>query len=75
LLVTIEDHVIQGGAGSAVVEALQAMGLNTSVLQLGHPDRWIEHGEQSELLKSIGLDSDGIIQAIQARMGNLGVAA
>jgi len=75
LLVTIEDHVIQGGAGSAVVEALQAMGLNTSVLQLGHPDRWIEHGEQSELLSSLGLDVEGILQAIHDRKGQIGVAA
>lgn len=75
LLVTIEDHVIQGGAGSAVIEALQALGLSCPVLQLGHPDRWIEHGEQSELLASIGLDREGIQQAIEHRLFNLEKAA
>jgi 1-deoxy-D-xylulose-5-phosphate synthase len=75
LLVTLEDHVIQGGAGSAVIEALQNMDVQCSVLQLGHPDRWIEHGDQPELLASIGLDTDGIIQAIHHRLGKKEMAA
>jgi 1-deoxy-D-xylulose-5-phosphate synthase len=75
LLVTIEDHVIQGGAGSAVIEALQAMNMSCPVLQLGHPDRWIEHGEQSELLAQIGLDAEGILQSIHRRQDRMGVAA
>jgi 1-deoxy-D-xylulose-5-phosphate synthase len=51
------------------------MDVPCSVLQLGHPDRWIEHGDQSELLASIGLDTDGIIQAIHHRLGKKEMAA
>lgn len=68
LLVSIEDHVVQGGAGSAVSEALHAAGASCRLLQLGHPDRWIEHGEQGELLASLGLDAAGIEAAARACM-------
>ncbi len=66
LLVTVEDHVIQGGAGSAVAEALQARHLSCSLLQLGHPDAWTTHGEQGELLQDLGLDMAGIVSSVQA---------
>ncbi|MCY1364712.1 1-deoxy-D-xylulose-5-phosphate synthase [compost metagenome] len=56
-----------GGAGSAVVEALQAAGIQKPVLQLGLPDRFIEHGDPAKLLASIGLDADGIAAAIKKR--------
>jgi 1-deoxy-D-xylulose-5-phosphate synthase len=69
LLVTVEDHVVQGGAGSAVAEALHAQGSRAALLQLGHPDRWIEHGEQAELLTSLGLDAAGIAASIRQRLG------
>lgn len=68
LIVTVEDHVIQGGAGSAVMQALHALGLSCPVLQLGHPDRWIEQGEQAELLASLGLDAPGMESAIRAKL-------
>jgi 1-deoxy-D-xylulose-5-phosphate synthase len=75
LIVTVEDHVIQGGAGSAVAEALHEMGASNTVLQLGHPDRWIEHGEQVDLLASLGLNADGIEAAVRQRSIALGMAA
>jgi 1-deoxy-D-xylulose-5-phosphate synthase len=75
LLVTVEDHVIQGGAGSAVAEALHAMGASNPLLQLGHPDRWVEHGEQGDLLASLGLDAAGIARSVVARMPALAVSA
>jgi 1-deoxy-D-xylulose-5-phosphate synthase len=71
LLVTIEENVVQGGAGSAVAEALAARSIVTPLLQLGLPDRFVDHGEQTQLLASIGLDKAGIVAAVRARLGLL----
>ncbi|MDN8904671.1 transketolase C-terminal domain-containing protein, partial [Staphylococcus aureus] len=49
-LVTVEEGAIMGGAGSAVTEALNAMGIVRPVLQLGLPDVFIEHGDPAKLL-------------------------
>ena len=49
-LVTLEEGAIMGGAGSAVTEFLNSAGLTCSVLQLGLPDRFIDHGEQGALI-------------------------
>ena len=64
LLVTIEENVLAGGAGSAVNECLIAAGLAPARLNLGIPDRFIEHGERAEQLTDCGLDLDGIRRAI-----------
>ena len=66
-IVTLEEGAIMGGAGSAVLEALQVAGLQTPVLQLGLPDRFIEHGDPVKLLSGLGLDASGIQASIQAR--------
>ncbi|ACB35631.1 deoxyxylulose-5-phosphate synthase [Leptothrix cholodnii SP-6] len=66
-LVTVEEGCLMGGAGSAVLEALQAAGLQTPVLTLGLPDQFIEHGDPALLLAACGLDSAGIEAAIQKR--------
>ncbi|MGE5522125.1 MAG: 1-deoxy-D-xylulose-5-phosphate synthase [Rhodospirillaceae bacterium] len=68
LLVTVEENVIQGGAGSAVLEGLQAHGRTVPVLQLGLPDRFIDHGDPGIQLASCGLNSDGIARAIRERL-------
>ncbi len=68
-LVTVEDGCIMGGAGSAVLESLQAAGLATPVLQLGLPDEFIEHGDQGKLMSLCGLDAAGIEQSILKRFG------
>ncbi|OZA11580.1 MAG: 1-deoxy-D-xylulose-5-phosphate synthase [Polynucleobacter sp. 24-46-87] len=65
--VTIEDGVIQGGAGSACLEALSAMGINKPLLQLGLPDEFVEHGDYKLLMSKCGLDSEGITKAISLR--------
>ncbi|HQR83894.1 1-deoxy-D-xylulose-5-phosphate synthase [Polynucleobacter sp. es-EL-1] len=65
--VTIEDGVIQGGAGSACLEALSAMGINKPLLQLGLPDVFVEHGDYKLLMSKCGLDSEGIAKAIVER--------
>ena len=62
LLVTVEEHQIMGGAGSAVCEALADK--KKRVLLLGLPDRFIDHGDPGRLLASVGLDASGIQQAI-----------
>ncbi len=68
-LVTVEDACVLGGAGSAVVEALQAIHIDLPVLQLGLPDAFIEHGDPAKLMAMQGLDAAGIGQSIAARFG------
>lgn len=67
LLVTLEENVIAGGAGSAVNEFLAAQGVQVAMLNLGIPDSFIEHGKPAELLAECGLDADGIERAICQR--------
>ncbi len=64
-----------GGAGSAVSEALAAAGIVVPLLQLGLPDRFIDHGEQAQLLRSVGLDAEGIGRSIRERFGERIVGA
>ena len=66
-LVTVEEGCVMGGAGSAVLEALAAAGLQTPVLVLGLPDEFIEHGDPTALLAMCGLDAVGIEQSILKR--------
>jgi 1-deoxy-D-xylulose-5-phosphate synthase len=65
LLVTVEEHQVMGGAGSAACEALSRMGIERRVLLLGLPDRFIDHGDPGKLLSSVGLDAAGIQKAIR----------
>ena len=71
LLVTLEENSIAGGAGSAVIEFLAAEGIVMPVLQLGLPDKLIDHGTHAEQLVSINLDSDSIQSAITERLKHL----
>jgi len=66
-IVTVEEGCIMGGAGSAVAEALQQLGLVRPVLQLGLPDVFIEHGDHAQLLAAQGLDAAGIEASIRQR--------
>ncbi|MCK9529976.1 MAG: 1-deoxy-D-xylulose-5-phosphate synthase [Gammaproteobacteria bacterium] len=66
LLVTLEENVIAGGAGSAVAEYLAGAGSTCPVRHLGLPDAVIEQGSREELLAECGLDTDGIIAAVRA---------
>ncbi len=66
LVVTVEEGTLEGGFGSALLEAANSAGLDTrGVLRLGLPDRFIEHAERGELLASLGLDVDGICTAVR----------
>jgi len=73
-LVTIEENAVMGGAGSAVLEALAAANLSLPVLQLGLPDRFVDHGDPALLMKECGLDAVGIAASIRKRFGALLVA-
>jgi 1-deoxy-D-xylulose-5-phosphate synthase len=65
-LVTVEENAIQGGAGSAVAELLLAADrLEIPLLQLGIPDRFIEHGSRDSCLKAAGLDAASLGSAIE----------
>jgi 1-deoxy-D-xylulose-5-phosphate synthase len=65
ILVTVEEHALLGGAGSAVCEALASLKLGNQILLLGLPDRFVDHGDPARLLASLGLDSAGIVKSIQ----------
>ena len=64
-LVTVEENVVMGGAGSAVAESLAAQDLNVPLLQLGLPDQFVEHGDPAVLLADCGLNRDGILHSIR----------
>ena len=69
LLVSVEENAVIGGAGSEIERVLAECGLSVPVLRLGLPDRFIDHGEQGQLLAELGLDKDGIVRSIQQRLG------
>jgi len=68
LLVTVEENVVMGGAGSAVLEALQRAGKSVPVLQLGLPDRFIDQGDPGIQLAHVGLNKEGIVKSIRERL-------
>jgi len=70
LLVSIEENVVAGGAGSAIQESLMAQGINTPLLQLGLPDKFVDHGDRKALLSACGLDSNAIIRAVENRLAD-----
>ena len=68
LIVTIEENVLMGGAGAAILEAMQMLNLTNPTLCLGLPDTFIEHGVHETMLAECGLDSVGIIKSIQQKL-------
>jgi 1-deoxy-D-xylulose-5-phosphate synthase len=70
-LVTIEENVVLGGAGSACREVLDELGVERPMLHLGLPDRFVDHGDPARLLASVGLDAASIEASIRARFGEL----
>ena len=68
LIVTAEENVIQGGAGSACLEAIAEFGGAVPVLQVGIPDKFVEQGDNSSLFKECGLDNDSIREKILNRL-------
>lgn len=68
LLVSVEENALQGGAGSAVAEYLNRLGLQVPLLQLGLPDSFIEQGDPVQMLADCGLNADGIAASIRAKL-------
>ncbi|MBU0623169.1 MAG: 1-deoxy-D-xylulose-5-phosphate synthase [Gammaproteobacteria bacterium] len=68
LLVTVEENVVQGGAGSAVAECLAQQGIAISMLHLGLPDQFLEQGDPVQMLADCGLDAVGLVRAIDAAL-------
>ncbi len=70
LVVTVEEGTLEGGFGSAVLEAANAEGLDTrNIIRLGLPDRFIEHAERGELLADLGLNLDGLCRTVRQALG------
>ncbi|MCC6296168.1 MAG: 1-deoxy-D-xylulose-5-phosphate synthase [Pseudomonadales bacterium] len=74
LLVTLEDNVVAGGAGSAVAEYLATTHNPVALLHLGLPDRFIDHDSRAAQLAAVGLDVAGLVRAIGARAQRLQLA-
>lgn len=68
LIVTVEENALMGGAGTAVLEAMQVLNLTNPTLCLGLPDTFIEHGVHETMLAECGLDATGIINAVQLKL-------
>ena len=66
LLVTIDENVVAGGAGSAINECLMANAVHVPVLNHGLPDRFIDQGSRGDMLKDAGLDAAGILRAVES---------
>ena len=68
LLVSIEENAVIGGVGSEIERVLSDCGLKLPLIRLGLPDRFIEHGEQGQLLADLGLDKAGIVRTVRERI-------
>ncbi len=70
MIVTVEENAVLGGAGAAVLETLQSLGLgqNIATLCLGLPDKFIEHGVHETMLADCGLSADGIVVAVEKKL-------
>ena len=64
LVVTLEENAVIGGAGAEVARVIDGLAARPRVLRLGLPDRFIDHGDQAQLLASVGLDQAGILASI-----------
>jgi 1-deoxy-D-xylulose-5-phosphate synthase len=72
LIVTVEENVVMGGAGSACLEVLSARNTQVATLQLGLPDDNVEHGDPALLLADCGLNAEGILTSIRQRLEQAG---
>jgi 1-deoxy-D-xylulose-5-phosphate synthase len=68
ILVTLEDHALAGGFGSAVLEEMNRQGLSTPVLRVGWPDQFIEHGKPEDLRKKYGLTAQATLERIRQHL-------
>jgi 1-deoxy-D-xylulose-5-phosphate synthase len=73
-IVTLEENAVAGGAGSAVLEVLQRLGIAIPVLQVGVPDAFVEHGSREDNLAAAGLDAPALRAAIERFWRGQGIA-
>ena len=75
LLVTLEDHAILGGAGSAVSEFLHERHCEVPLLKIGIPDAFIEHAKPAEQHEALGMDAAGVLRQVIQKLEQLGKVA
>ncbi|MCZ6493779.1 MAG: hypothetical protein O6933_06840, partial [Planctomycetota bacterium] len=69
-IITVEDHGIEGGFGSCVLDACNEHGLDTrQITRLAIPDRWIYHGARGDQLEEAGLDAASIARNVRELLG------
>jgi 1-deoxy-D-xylulose-5-phosphate synthase len=68
-IITVEDGILRGGFGSAVIEFMTDNGYKASVRRLGIPDYFVQHGTQEELIHECGFDADGIVKTVREMLG------
>ncbi|HOP57888.1 MAG TPA: 1-deoxy-D-xylulose-5-phosphate synthase [Bacteroidales bacterium] len=73
-IITIEDGILKGGFGSAVIEFMADNGYNAKIKRLGIPDYFVEHGSQEELYRECGFDRAGIEKIIRESVGSPAVS-
>ncbi len=64
--VTIEENAVKGGAGSGINEYLHSVKNNTAVINLGLPDKFLDHGDHQQMLSGCGLDAQGIVNTVKS---------
>jgi 1-deoxy-D-xylulose-5-phosphate synthase len=69
VLLTLEDHALAGGFGSALLEELSRLGLSTPLIRIGWPDQFIEHGKPDELRKKYGLTAAAALAQLRQHLG------
>lgn len=69
LIVTVEENVVQGGAGEAVNQVLAENGVIQAIVNYGLPDRLIQHGSRDDMLNDVGMNEEGLIEFIQYHLG------
>jgi 1-deoxy-D-xylulose-5-phosphate synthase len=65
VVMTLEDHVLRGGFGSAVLEELSNLGISTPVVRIGWPDQFIEHGKIDALRAKYGITADAAMEKLR----------
>jgi 1-deoxy-D-xylulose-5-phosphate synthase len=68
-VITLEDNVVAGGFGAGVMEAFAAAGLTKRVTNIGVPDDFLPFGSASDLMESIGMDADSVVQRVLLAVG------
>ena len=74
VILTLEDHVLRGGFGSAVLEELSDLGLTTPVVRIGWPDRFIEHGKVDSLRAKYGITPEAAIEKLRPHLKKVRLA-